>query len=182
MVAGAEPRISWSRQVSARRSTNGREPLTRFTVACHIAKTVWQCLCPYGGQWTLQDGTVVRFEDLVLLELVQVSQGSHQIVLGYLHPGVQNPAVVPDALLDAQNTSRLDLLQPEPSYLDPLDPLIPDPLDLCSFDLTPLDLDLRDLTRSDSVISNSETFGMIYPMSESHEVSVGAGCASWCWY
>ena len=86
MVAAAQPHISYSRQVSARRSTTNPEPLTRYTVACHIAKTVWQCLCRYGGQWTLRDGTVVRYEDLVLLELVQVSKGSHQIVLGYLEP------------------------------------------------------------------------------------------------
>ena len=86
VVGGVEPRIAWSRQVSARRSTSSFEPLTRFTVACHVAKTVWQCISSYGGRWTLQDGTVLRYEDLVLLELVQVSAGSHQIVLGYLEP------------------------------------------------------------------------------------------------
>ena len=101
MVAAAQPRISYSRQVSARRSTTNPEPLTRYTVACHIAKTVWQCLCRYGGQWTLQDGTVVRYEDLVLLELVQVSKGSHQIVLGYFEPRPTLPKVA-DMFTDSE--------------------------------------------------------------------------------
>ena len=36
---------------------------------------------------------MVRYEDLVLLELVQVSKGSHQIVLGYFEPRPTLPKV-----------------------------------------------------------------------------------------
>ena len=78
--------VSWARQTAACRSTTNSEPLTLQTVACHIAKTVWECIQSFGGQWTLYGGTVVRYEDLVILELVQVTRGSHQIVLGYFEP------------------------------------------------------------------------------------------------
>ena len=38
------------------------------------------------GQWTLMDGAVVRYEDVVILELVQVAKAGHQIILGYAQP------------------------------------------------------------------------------------------------
>ena len=75
------------RQVAASRSTATHEPLSRLTVVRHAAATVWKCISdsPH-GQWILPDGTVVTYEDLVLLELVKVAKAAHQIVLGYFKP------------------------------------------------------------------------------------------------
>ena len=113
LIAGAESRISFSRQVSARRSTSGRGPLSRYTVACHIAKSVWQCICQCGGQWTLGDGTVVRYEDLILLELVKVSKGSHQVVLGYLEPArTQIQTQLAGGIADGFDYICLDITDP----------------------------------------------------------------------
>lgn len=97
LVAGPNPRITFERQVSACRFTRNPEPLTLSTAARHIARTIWVCIQSYGGQWTLQDGTVVRYEDLVLLELVQISEGSHQIVLAYLQPRICIPTPVAES-------------------------------------------------------------------------------------
>ena len=44
-----------------------------------------------GGVWTLEDGTRVVFDDIVLLELVKVGKGSWQMVLAYLERGRVSP-------------------------------------------------------------------------------------------
>ena len=75
----------WKRQISARTSTSPPARLSRGAVAYHVAKTVFKCLHSCGGKFSLPDGTEVQYEDLVVLELVQISSASYQIVLAYLY-------------------------------------------------------------------------------------------------
>ena len=83
VTSSPQPCQSHDRQVSARTATLAPEPLTRERVALHAAKSVWQAIEDSGGCWTLQDGTTVVYEDIVLLELGKVGEGSHQLVLAY---------------------------------------------------------------------------------------------------
>ena len=92
---GTEETAEIHRQVAACRSTVSKDSLSRQTVARHAAATVWKCMscAPIPGQWTLRDGTVVRYEDVVMLELVQVAKAGYQIILGYAKPQAQAQAV-----------------------------------------------------------------------------------------
>ena len=74
---------NYVRQVSARTAGTVATPVTREKAAYHAAKSVWLAFKKCGGSWILPDGVKVTYEDIVLLELVKVGGGSHQLVLAY---------------------------------------------------------------------------------------------------
>ena len=78
------PPICFERAVSGCRATAKRSPVTRMTVSKHVAQTVFECLSKHGGEWIVPDGAVVHYDDIVLLELVNVSRASWQPVLAYV--------------------------------------------------------------------------------------------------
>ena len=93
---GTECVTAFQRQVQACRLNAARDCLSRQTVARHAAATVWKWMSTASvpGQWTLGDGTVVRYEDIVMLELVQVAKAGHQIILGYVTNQTQTQDVL----------------------------------------------------------------------------------------
>lgn len=82
VTRSSQPCNNWVAQVSARTASHVSEPLTRYAIAFHIAKSVHKAFKKCGGVWKLVDKDV-RYEDAVLLELVNVGKGSWQIVLAY---------------------------------------------------------------------------------------------------
>ena len=81
--------LKHSRAVSSCRATAEPSLVTRFTVGKHVAQTIFECLQENNRSWVIFDNTPVRYEDIVLLELVHVSRASWQPVLAYL------PSVTP---------------------------------------------------------------------------------------
>lgn len=67
-------------QVSARRANRSSDPLTLKKIAFDVAKTVRKCM-KGNPVWKIDMHLTVRFEDLLLLELQNVSEGSWQPVL-----------------------------------------------------------------------------------------------------
>ncbi|KAJ3535508.1 hypothetical protein NM688_g6967 [Phlebia brevispora] len=66
--------------------TLAETPFPRMTVARHIAKSVKQWIEGSGGAWILSNGDTVRYENLILMRMENVSEGSWQIILGYYPP------------------------------------------------------------------------------------------------
>lgn len=58
-------------------------PLTRKTVASHIANTVRSCFNDHSDVWRLETDVLVVFEYVLLLGMRNVSEGSWQPILGY---------------------------------------------------------------------------------------------------
>lgn len=74
------------KQVSAR--TTARELLTHKKVAFHACKTVWKSMEEHGGQWNLEGGTTVRYDDVVLLGLRRMLEATWQLDLAFLYNSV----------------------------------------------------------------------------------------------
>lgn len=75
----------FNKQVSACRSNGGRDSLTRDKIARQVAQSVQKCMEKTGGVWRI-NGHELRFEDLMLVDLRNVSRGSWQPTLATYIP------------------------------------------------------------------------------------------------
>ncbi|KAJ3556019.1 hypothetical protein NM688_g2259 [Phlebia brevispora] len=76
----------FNRAMPALRATARNESLARWVVANHVARAVEECIQRDGGSWEVATIGRVTFNDLWLMELRRVSQGSWQPVLAFYHP------------------------------------------------------------------------------------------------
>ncbi|KAJ3552303.1 hypothetical protein NM688_g4217 [Phlebia brevispora] len=71
------------KQVPSRRATTTRDCLTRHTVGRHVAKSVRECMANSNNEWIVSNGVTLHFENLILVDMKNVSEGSWQPTLGY---------------------------------------------------------------------------------------------------
>ncbi|KAJ3552305.1 hypothetical protein NM688_g4218 [Phlebia brevispora] len=78
----------YGQQIAARRSTPGTECLPLSTIVRKVAEVIKSSMPLVNGklEWRLSNGDVAIFEELLLLELQHVTQGSWQPVLAYPDP------------------------------------------------------------------------------------------------
>ena len=77
--------VEWDAQVSGRTSDCPPQDLTRAAIAFHASKTLWKFMATQpDATLTLEDGTRITYDDILLLELSQVTVNSYQIIFAYL--------------------------------------------------------------------------------------------------